>query len=265
MLAQAPSLCPVRESCMQPSSPGRRKRAPRLFIDDSTAVQAGPAETAIGRGASIVFRPRRVPMTTSIPLSKPWIDKAEIDRVTRALTGRLSGDGPICRAVEKDLEAVLGATRVLLTTSCTHALELALLTLGIGPGQEVICPSFTFASTANAILRTGAQPVFADIEPRTLGLDAADVAGRMTSRTRAIIPVHYGGIAADMDELLALARGHDLIVIEDAAHGLGGSFRERPLGTLGDAGCFSFHETKNITCGEGGALVLMDSELAGKA
>ena len=204
-------------------------------------------------------------MTRSIPLSKPWIDEVEIDRVSRALTGQLSGDGPICRAVEKHLEATLGATRVLLTTSCTHALELALLTLGIGPGQEVICPSFTFASTANAILRVGARPVFADIEPRTLGLDAADVAARITSKTTAMIPVHYGGIAADMDGLRALAQRHNLKMIEDGAHGLGGALQGRALGTLGDAGCFSFHETKNVTCGEGGALVLMNRDLGAKA
>ena len=129
----------------------------------------------------------------------------------------------------------------------------------------MICPSFTFASTANAILRVGATPVFADIEPRALGLDATDVAARITSRTSAIIPVHYAGIAASMDELSALARSHNLRMVEDAAHGLGGTFRGRALGTLGDAGCFSFHETKNITCGEGGALALMDRERAGKA
>ena len=204
-------------------------------------------------------------MVTPIPLSKPWIDDVEVERVSQALRGRLSGDGPICRRVEKRLEEALGAERVLLTTSCTHALELALLALGIGRGQEVICPSFTFASTANAILRVGATPVFADIEPRALGLDATDVAARITSRTSAIIPVHYAGIAASMDELSALARSHNLRMVEDAAHGLGGTFRGRALGTLGDAGCFSFHETKNITCGEGGALALMDRERAGKA
>ncbi len=202
---------------------------------------------------------------TPIPLCKPWIDEVEIGRVTEAMKGRLSGDGPLGRSVEKRLEKELGVERVLLTTSCTHALELALLTLGIGPGHEVICPSFTFASSANAILRVGARPVFADIEPRTLGLDAASVGARITSRTAAIMPVHYGGIAADMDEISALARGHGLRIVEDAAHGLGGAFSGRALGTLGDAGCFSFHETKNITCGEGGALALTDREMAARA
>lgn len=204
-------------------------------------------------------------MSSPIPLSRPWIDEAEIERVTGALKGRLSGDGPIGRAVEARLEALLGAERVLLTSSCTHALELALLALGIGPGQEVICPSFTFASSANAILRVGARPVFADIEPRTLGLDPAATAALITPRTTAIMPVHYGGIAADMNELTDLARHKGLSIVEDAAHGLGGSFAGRALGTLGAAGCFSFHETKNITCGEGGALALMDGTLARKA
>lgn len=202
---------------------------------------------------------------TPIPLTKPWIDEVEIGRVSRAMGGRLSGDGPIGRAVERRLEGLLGAERVLLTTSCTHALELALLTLGIGPGDEVICPSFTFASCANAILRVGARPVFADIEPRSLGLDPRDVAARITAKTRALMPVHYAGTAADMEGLSDLAQGSKLRIVEDAAHGLGGAFRGRALGTLGDAGCFSFHETKNITCGEGGAVAFADRELAAKA
>jgi dTDP-4-amino-4,6-dideoxygalactose transaminase len=160
---------------------------------------------------------------------------------------------------------MLGASRVLLTTSCTHALELALMALGVGPGQEVICPSFTFVSTANAVLRVGARPVFAEIEGETLGLDPTDVASRLTPRTAALLPVHYAGVAPDMDALLALAGERGLRVIEDAAQGLAASYRGRALGTLGDAGCFSFHETKNITCGEGGALVLRDPEVAGRA
>jgi dTDP-4-amino-4,6-dideoxygalactose transaminase len=221
-------------------------------------------EAAFIESASIPCFPKAT-MLTPIPLSRPWIDDVETARVTRALSGKLSGDGPIDRAVERRLETLLGADRVLLTTSCTHALELALLTLGIGPGHEVICPSFTFASCANAILRVGARPAFADIEPRSLGLDPTDVARRITSRTRAIMPVHYAGTAACMDELSSLARKFELRIVEDAAHGLGGAFRGRALGTLGDAGCFSFHETKNITCGEGGALAFGNRDLAKKA
>jgi dTDP-4-amino-4,6-dideoxygalactose transaminase len=185
--------------------------------------------------------------------------------VRGALAGRLSGDGPCGRRVETLLSQRLAGRRVLLTTSCTHALELALLALGIGPGDEVICPSFTFVSTANAILRVGARPVFAEIEDESFGLDAADVARMVSPRTRCLLPVHYAGVAPDMDALLAVAASHDLRVVEDAAQGLAACYRGRPLGTLGDAGCFSFHETKNITCGEGGALVLADVELARRA
>jgi dTDP-4-amino-4,6-dideoxygalactose transaminase len=195
----------------------------------------------------------------------PAIDARERDRVGEALQGRIGGDGPFCRKVEGRLQSLLQVRRVLLTTSCTHAMELALLALGVGPGHEVVCPSFTFVSTANAVLRVGARPVFAEIEERTLGLDPADVERRLTPRTRALLLVHYAGLAADMDGLLALARERNLLVVEDAAHGLGGGWRGRALGSLGDAGCFSFHETKNITCGEGGALALRDEAVAQRA
>jgi dTDP-4-amino-4,6-dideoxygalactose transaminase len=200
-----------------------------------------------------------------IQLSETWFDGREAERIAAALQGRVAGNGPFCQKVEDRLERLLGRGRVLLTTSCTHAMELALLALGIGPGQEVICPSFTFVSTANAILRVGARPVFADIEDRTLGLDPGDVERRLGPRTAAILPVHYAGVAPDMDRLLELARGARLKVVEDAAHGLGASYRGRALGTLGDAGCFSFHETKNVTCGEGGALAVGDEALAARA
>jgi dTDP-4-amino-4,6-dideoxygalactose transaminase len=200
-----------------------------------------------------------------IPLSAPWFDDREAKRIEEALAGRVAGDGPFCAKVEARLAEMLGVPRVLLTTSCTHALELALMTLGVGPGEEVICPSFTFVSTANAILRVGARPVFADIEEKTLGLDPAEVERRLTERTTVLLPVHYGGIAPDMDSLLEIARGRRLRIVEDAAQGLAASYRGHPLGTLGDAGCFSFHETKNVTCGEGGALALKDPELARRA
>jgi len=167
--------------------------------------------------------------------------------------------------VETRLAELLGVPRVLLTTSCTHALELALLALGIGPGHEVICPSFTFVSTANAVLRVGASPVLADIDETSLGLDPADAERRLSPRTTALLPVHYAGFAAPMDGLLDLARRRNLKVVEDAAQGLGASFRGAPLGALGDAGCFSFHETKNVTCGEGGALALRDRAVAERA
>jgi dTDP-4-amino-4,6-dideoxygalactose transaminase len=200
-----------------------------------------------------------------LALSAPWFDESELARVREALAGRTSGDGPFGRRVEARLAEALGVPRVLLTTSCTHAMELALLALGIGPGQEVICPSFTFVSTANAVLRVGASPVLADIDEATLGLDPADVESHLSPRTAALMPVHYAGFAPSMDELLDLARRRGLKVVEDAAQGLGASFRGTPLGALGDAGCFSFHETKNVTCGEGGALALRDREVAERA
>jgi dTDP-4-amino-4,6-dideoxygalactose transaminase len=200
-----------------------------------------------------------------IPLSRPWIGEAESAKVAQALAGRLSGDGPIGRRVEQRLQEITGARRVLLTTSCTHALELALLALGVGPGDEVICPSFTFVSTANAALRVGARPVFADIEEETLGLDPEDVARRVTPRTRVVLPVHYAGLPGQLEPLLALAHARGLRVVEDAAQAFDATWRGRALGTLGDAGCLSFHETKNITCGEGGALLLNDPQLAERA
>jgi len=200
-----------------------------------------------------------------VPFSVPWFDEREREAVGAALEGRVAGDGPIGRRVEKRLEGVLGSHRVLLTTSCTHAMELALLALGVGEGQEVVCPSFTFVSTANAVLRVGARPVFADIEDETLGLDPEDVERRLTSRTAAVMPVHYTGVAPDMEALLDLSHRHRLKVVEDAAQALGARWQGRPLGTLGDAGCFSFHESKNITCGEGGALAIGDPEVAQRA
>jgi dTDP-4-amino-4,6-dideoxygalactose transaminase len=201
----------------------------------------------------------------TIAFSAPWFDERERQLVSQALAGRVAGDGPFCRRVEGRLAELIGARRVLLTGSCTHALELALLALGIGPGDEVVCPSFTFVSTANAVLRVGARPVFADIESLSLGLDPEDVERRLTPRTRALLPIHYAGVAPDMDGLAAIARRQGLLLVEDAAQGLAASYRGRALGTLGDAGCFSFHETKNVTCGEGGALVLADDANAARA
>jgi dTDP-4-amino-4,6-dideoxygalactose transaminase len=203
--------------------------------------------------------------TRPIPFSKASYDEREVEAVRRALAVQACGDGPAGRRVEARLAAMLDVHRVLLTTSGTHALELALLALGIGPGDEVVCPSFTFVSSANAVLRVGAKPVFADIEERTLGLDASDVERRLTPRTRAIIPVDYAGVAPDMEALGALAARRALRVVEDAAQGLAASWRGRALGTLGDAGCLSFHETKNASCGEGGALAIADPEIAARA
>ena len=205
------------------------------------------------------------PAPAPIAFHAPWFDERELEAVREALAGRVAGDGPVGRRVEGLLAERMGAQRVLLTTSGTHALELALLALGVGPGQEVVCPSFTFVSSANAVLRAGARPVFAEIEETTLGLDACDVERRLTPRTTALLPVHYAGVAPDMEALGDLARRHGLRLIEDAAQGLAASWRGRALGTIGDVGCLSFHETKNVTCGEGGALVVSDPEIAQRA
>jgi dTDP-4-amino-4,6-dideoxygalactose transaminase len=195
----------------------------------------------------------------------PSYDDRELEAVRAALSAHTAGDGPIGRRVEERLAALTGARRVLLTTSCSHAMELAFLALGIGPGHEVILPSFTFASSANAALRVGARPVFAEIDERTLGLDPADVERRLTPRTAALMPVHYAGVAPDMAGLLDIAARRKLRVVEDAAQGIAARWRGRALGTLGDAGCLSFHETKNLSCGEGGALLVSDPELAKRA
>ncbi len=202
---------------------------------------------------------------SSIRFHAPWYDEREVAAIRSALEKQTTGDGPFGRKVEGRLSQMLDSRKVLLTTSCTHALELALLALGIGHGHEVITPSFTFVSSANAALRVGALPVFAEIDERTLGLDPQDVERRLTPRTAAILPVHYAGVAPDMEPILDLAKRHGLRVVEDAAQGLAASWRGRPLGTLGDAGCFSFHETKNVSCGEGGAIAIGDPELAKRA
>jgi dTDP-4-amino-4,6-dideoxygalactose transaminase len=163
------------------------------------------------------------------------------------------------------LEQELGVTRALLTTSCTHALEMTALLLDVGPGNEVIMPSFTFVSTANAFALRGCRPVFADIRPDTLNLDESRLEQLITPRTKAVVVVHYAGVACEMNEILALAERHGLAVIEDNAHGLFGRYRDRPLGSLGALATLSFHETKNFTCGEGGALLINDPQYLERA
>lgn len=206
-----------------------------------------------------------MPAPPAIRLSQPLYDEREVSRIREALGGQTAGDGPFGRRVEERLAAQLGVPRVLLTTSCTHALELALMALGVGDDQEVILPSFTFVSTANAVLRAGGRPVLADIDEETLGLDPGDVEGRLTPRTAALLPVHYAGVAGDVAGLEEICQRRGLRLVEDAAQGLGASYRGRALGSLGDAGCFSFHDTKNLSCGEGGALALRDEATARRA
>ena len=201
-----------------------------------------------------------------IPFNRAAYGPREEEAALAALrAGRLEGDGPRSREAAERLRRVTGAARVLLTPSGTHALELALQAIGIGPGDEVGCPSFTFVSTANAVVRQGARPVFCDIEPGTLNLDPADLARRITERTRAVVPVHYAGVPCDMDAIRAALGGRPIRVVEDAAQAIGALYRGRPAGSLGDAAAFSFHETKNVACGEGGALATSDDALAARA
>ncbi len=201
-----------------------------------------------------------------IPFTLPLVDEDDIAAVVQAMRSRhLVGDGPISRRVEAMMERQFGVAHALLTPSCSHALELAMLVLGIGPGDEVIVPSFSFVSAANCVVLRGATPVFADILPDTLNLNPDDVERRITAHTRAIIPVHYAGVSCEMDALASLCRRHGLSIVEDAAQGVGATYQGRYLGTIGDIGCYSFHATKNITCGEGGAFLTNSEELARQA
>ena len=194
-----------------------------------------------------------------IPFNRPFATGDEIAYMQAAIAGpKFSGDGRFTAECHALLEQSLGVAKALLTTSCTHALEMAALLLGIGPGDEVIVPAFTFVSTVNAFVLRGARPVFVDIRPDTLNIDEKQLEVRLTNNTKAIFLVHYAGIGCEMDAILRLAQRHRLAVVEDNAHGLFGKYRGRFLGTIGDMAALSFHETKNFTCGEGGALLLKE-------
>ncbi|GAT66493.1 TDP-4-oxo-6-deoxy-D-glucose aminotransferase [Planomonospora sphaerica] len=204
--------------------------------------------------------------STTIPFNRPYVSQNELGYLTAVLEGGFTaGDGPFTRRASALIQELTGACGVQLTTSCTHALEMAALLLDLRPGDEVIMPSFTFVSTANAFALRGAVPVFVDCRPDTLNLDERLIEAEVTSRTRAIVVVHYAGVACRMDEIGQIARRHGLAVIEDNAHGLGASYRGRALGSFGRMAAQSFHATKNVQCGEGGALVLNDPGLAGRA
>jgi dTDP-4-amino-4,6-dideoxygalactose transaminase len=201
-----------------------------------------------------------------IPFNLPSMVGRELDYIVEAVRGgHLAGDGVFTRRCQRWLEENCGAQRVFLTHSCTAALEMAALLCGVGEGDEVIMPSFTFVSTANAFVLRGATPVFVDIRPDTLNLDEERIEAAITERTRAIVPVHYGGIGCDMASISGIAARYRLRIVEDAAQALGSRYRGRSLGTLGDLGCWSFHETKNFISGEGGALVVQDPELVERA
>ena len=201
-----------------------------------------------------------------IPFNKASLEGAEIENVLKAFGDmHIAGDGSFTRKCHELLQQAVGAPKALLTTSCTHALEMAALLLNIQPGDEVIVPSFTFVSTVNAFVLRGAHPVFVDIRPDTLNLDERLLEGKLTEKTRAIVPVHYAGVGCDMDVICKLGAERGIAVVEDNAHGLFGSFRGRKLGTFGVFSTLSFHETKNITCGEGGALIINQPEYVDRA
>jgi dTDP-4-amino-4,6-dideoxygalactose transaminase len=202
----------------------------------------------------------------SIPFNRANLEGNELEYVRAALDSRwVVGDGQFTKRCHQWLEARTATRKALLTHSCTAALEMGVMLADVGPGDEVILPSYTFVSTANAVVLRGATPVFVDIRPDTLNLDERLVADAVTERTKAIMPVHYAGVACEMESILATAAKHGLSVIEDAAQGLGATWRGRALGAIGSTGCLSFHETKNAVAGEGGALLVNDPSLVERA
>jgi dTDP-4-amino-4,6-dideoxygalactose transaminase len=203
---------------------------------------------------------------TPIPFNRPHATGREFEYIREAIArSHLAGGGVFSRRCEAWLEEQVGCVKALLTHSCTGALEMAALLSDIQPGDEVIMPSFTFVSTANAFVLRGGVPVFVDIRADTLNLDELAIAAAVTPRTRAVVAVHYAGVPCEMDEIVALARRHSLLVIEDAAQALGSVYKDRPAGRLGDLAATSFHETKNVTSGEGGALLVNAPEFAPRA
>jgi dTDP-4-amino-4,6-dideoxygalactose transaminase len=203
---------------------------------------------------------------TPIPFNRAGLVGNEFRYISQALqAGHISGDGRFTKKCHELLENDLGVEKALLTTSCTHALEMVALLLDLRPGDEVIVPSFTFVSTVNAFVLRGARPVFCDIRQDTLNLDERKIDPLITARTKAIVAVHYAGVGCEMDTIVALGKRHAIAVIEDNAHGLFGKFRGKSLGTFGCLATQSFHETKNFTCGEGGALLINDPQYIERA
>ena len=197
-----------------------------------------------------------------IPFNKPPYIGKESEYVLDAVNkGHISGDGEYTKKCAKKLEELSGTKRALLTTSCTHATEMAALLSDIKPGDEVIMPSYTFVSTADAFVLRGATPVFVDIRPDTMNIDETLIEDAITPKTKAIVPVHYAGVGCEMDTIMDIARRHNLTVIEDAAQAIASTYKGKALGTFGDFGCYSFHETKNISMGEGGALLIQNEDM----
>lgn len=196
-----------------------------------------------------------------IPFNNPPFVGTEIDYIRDAIREqKICGDGKYTRKCNEWLEKKLNSSKALLTTSCTHATEMAAILLDIKQGDEVILPSFTFVSTADAVVLRGATPVFVDIRPDTMNIDENLIEGAITEKTKAIIPVHYAGVPCEMDQIMSIAEKHGLRVIEDAAQAIGSTYKNKYCGTIGDYGCLSFHETKNLSMGEGGALLIRDGD-----
>ncbi|MCH9656600.1 MAG: dTDP-4-amino-4,6-dideoxygalactose transaminase [Planctomycetes bacterium] len=205
-------------------------------------------------------------MNSLIPFNKPYIAGKELHYIAQAVTlGNISGDGEFARRSASIMEERFKIHKVLLTPSCTAALELSAMLVDIQPGDEVIMPSYTFVSTANAFARMGAKPVFVDIRPDTLNLDDRLIEQAITEKTKAIVPVHYAGVACEMELISTIAEKYNLKVIEDAAQGVNSLYHDQYLGSIGELGCYSFHETKNFICGEGGAICLNSEELVDRA
>jgi dTDP-4-amino-4,6-dideoxygalactose transaminase len=201
-----------------------------------------------------------------IPFNRPHMGGKELFYIANAhINGCLAGDGPFTKRCHAWLEERTGSSKALLTHSCTAALEMAALLLDIEPGDEVIMPSYTFVSTANAFVLRGGVPVFVDIREDTLNIDEDLIESAITSRTRAIVPVHYAGVACEMDSIMSIANRHDLKVVEDAAQGVMATYKGRALGSIGHLGAYSFHETKNVISGEGGALLVNQPEFVSRA
>jgi len=200
-----------------------------------------------------------------IPFSRPAITDREQAYIANALAGKLCGDGPYTKEASLLFQKATGVAGMILTTSCTHALELAALLCDIGPGDEVILPSYTFSSTANAFLLRGAKLVFCDIRPDTLNMDEKLIPGLISSKTKVVVPVHYAGVACEMDAIRSISDKHGLFVVEDAAQAVGSTYKSRPCGEWGNVGCYSFHETKNYCMGEGGGVVIRDGEMRNRA
>ena len=203
---------------------------------------------------------------TYIPFNKPYLVGSEIEYISEAhKLNQLAGDGMFSEKCHRWFENEIGCNRALITHSCTAALEMCAILADIEPGDEIIMPSFTFVSTANAFVLRGAVPVFVDIDPLTLNINESLIEQVITPRTKAIVPVHYAGMACEMDEICKIAKKHDLLVIEDAAQGICSTYKSKALGGFGDLGCISFHETKNIQCGEGGVILINDERFTERA